>query len=305
MKMVDVTVLMSTYNGDKYIREQIDSVLAQKNCNIQLVVRDDGSTDDTLQILDEYKDLGKLTYYRGRNLGPAKSFLTMVKESPESDFYAFADQDDIWLPEKIKNAVESLLSMPCNLPVAYCANMIRVDTKNETLEKYMLPQNVRTDFDAIMTVSGKIFGCTMVFNKSMRDFIKNRTIPDYILMHDTWISMIASAYGTLIYDPTPQMRYRTHSDSVSYSKGNPLKNQIKKMFFGSNDVISQECKEFVLYFGEENLKRLDKWNICDLLLNYKTSFIKKLRLQLLVMKKDDLSLKLRIYRSVQIMFNKG
>ena len=104
----DITVLMSTYNGEKYLHEQIDSILRQQGVKVNLLVRDDGSTDNTLAILDKYQEEGLLTFYTGENLGPQRSFLHLLQQAPQSDYYAFADQDDIWLEDKLSTGIKQL-----------------------------------------------------------------------------------------------------------------------------------------------------------------------------------------------------
>ena len=99
---------MSTYNGEKYLREQIDSILGQRGVEVTLLVRDDGSSDATLSILDEYKSSGLLDYYCGSNLGPARSFMHLLQNAPASDFYAFSDQDDKWMDDKLLAAITSM-----------------------------------------------------------------------------------------------------------------------------------------------------------------------------------------------------
>ena len=101
-----VAVLMSTYNGEKYIREQIDSILEQSgNFDLDLWVRDDGSKDSTQQILQEYAQQRKLHWYTGENLGAAHSFIDLVRKCKGYDYYAFADQDDYWMTNKIQMGV--------------------------------------------------------------------------------------------------------------------------------------------------------------------------------------------------------
>ena len=108
--MEKVQILMSTYYGEKYLREQLDSIIKQTYPLINILIRDDGSSDGTLSILKEYA--GKydhVTYYEGENIGVIQSFLQLLKESDANvNYYAFADQDDVWLPEKIVRAVEKL-----------------------------------------------------------------------------------------------------------------------------------------------------------------------------------------------------
>ena len=100
--MENITVYMSTYNGEKFIREQIESIIYQKDVELYLVIRDDGSTDSTLDIIQEYSlKYPNIFVYAGENLGYANSFLTVLKEKGGTDYYAFADQDDIWEEDKL------------------------------------------------------------------------------------------------------------------------------------------------------------------------------------------------------------
>ena len=298
-----VTVLMSTYNGEKYIAQQIESILAQEECDISIIARDDGSSDSTLAILRQYEETGKLTFYTGDNLGPAKSFITLIMKAPESEYYAFADQDDVWLPEKIKSAIE-MMEKYSERPALYSSNMKRANSEMDIIAERALPNDVATDFESVMTVSGRLFGCTMVFNKKMADFVKACPMPGYIIMHDLWLAMIASAYDALIYDPVPYIKYRTHSSSVTFSKNIPLLKKIRSMFVGTKDQYSRQCGVFVEYMGENKLKELGHWEICELLLNYKKSILKKIRLQMIMLKKHDMSFKLRMHHCVQILFGK-
>ena len=110
-----VNVLISTYNGEKYIREQIESILAQSYPDIRIYVRDDGSKDDTAKILWEYSEKKLIRFVRGRNVGYGRSFGRLLRIAKEGDFWAFCDQDDIWLPDKVKWAVEWLEQQPADV----------------------------------------------------------------------------------------------------------------------------------------------------------------------------------------------
>ena len=102
-----VTVLLSTYNGHQHIKELVDSVLMQDSVDVKLQVRDDGSTDDTIDILRSYND-SRITVKKGENLKPALSFLTLLRECDDSDYYAYCDQDDYWYPNKLITAINEL-----------------------------------------------------------------------------------------------------------------------------------------------------------------------------------------------------
>ena len=134
---LEVCVLMATYNGEKYLREQVDSIIGQHNININLIVRDDGSTDSTINILSEYEEKGLLTYTKGANLGPARSFMELLKFSPISDYYAFSDQDDIWLPDKIKTAVD-MMKEDEEKPALYFCQTQLVDENLKKMENVVI-----------------------------------------------------------------------------------------------------------------------------------------------------------------------
>ena len=97
---------MSTYNGEKYLKEQIDSILSQEGVDVRLYIRDDGSSDRTTDILASYQEHKNVKIEKGNNLGFAKSFLTALDECDEADYYAFSDQDDVWEKDKLSTAME-------------------------------------------------------------------------------------------------------------------------------------------------------------------------------------------------------
>ena len=122
-----ICVMLSSYNGEKYIKEQIDSILAQKiDGEMILLVRDDGSTDETKQILNEYRSkYNNISWYTGDNLKAAKSFWDLVNSAPDADYYAFCDQDDVWYPDKLVRAINALEKEA--IPALYASNVVVVD----------------------------------------------------------------------------------------------------------------------------------------------------------------------------------
>ena len=131
--MKKVQVLMSTYNGQKYLEEQINSILNQENVEISLLVRDDESSDDTIKVLQELSQKNKnISYFTGKNMGPARSFMELVNKSSSADYYAFSDQDDVWDSKKIISAIEKLekIERPC----LYISALEIVDENLNTIE---------------------------------------------------------------------------------------------------------------------------------------------------------------------------
>lgn len=208
--MDKVTVLMSTYNGDLYLNDQINSILNQSNVKVDLLVRDDGSTDSTLNLLKKYQDEGKLKFFTGENLGPARSFLQLLSCTQESDYYAFSDQDDYWLPDKLSSAV-GLMQGFKDRPCLYFCQTKLVDKNLNPIEQIIIRPRLTFGEALVYQFVG---GCTMVLNAKMRDVV-NSYIPSYLYMHDVWIYDIAMAIGAkVLFDPIPHILYRQHGNNV-------------------------------------------------------------------------------------------
>lgn len=204
-----VIVLLSSFNGEKYITQQVDSILSQSDVDIQLLIRDDGSNDRTLEILKGYKD-GRIRISTGKNMGSTASFFRLIEEAGEADYYAFSDQDDVWDDDKLFIAISSLEKYKA-VPAIYSSNTRLVDQNlhfisNETL-------NPRTTLGSAI-VKNYVTGCTTVFNNELMQYLKkstNITVP----YHDWWANLVAlSVGGVSIYDVTPHMSYRQHANNV-------------------------------------------------------------------------------------------
>ncbi len=208
--MSKINVLLSSYNGQQYISELIDSILAQTNVDVDLLVRDDGSKDNTLQILNSYQYKHQLRYYQGENLRPALSFMQLLQDSSAADYYAFADQDDYWKPEKLSAGVTALEQYE-DIPALYF-------TRTQLTDADLNPI-AGSDINPYLTFGESLVyefipGCTMVFNKHLRDIV-NRYKPNYIPMHDVWIYCIALAVGAkIVFDKTSYILYRQHGNNT-------------------------------------------------------------------------------------------
>ena len=213
--MKKVQILMSTYNGEKYIKTQIDSILEQDYREIFLAIRDDGSTDHTVEILKQYEEKYKnISVKQEEIVGVILSFFELVQNADEnSDDYAFSDQDDKWLKHKISRAVECLEKEDRDIPLLYCSNKILVDKELNPIHseidytKEMFPSFGNALVQNICT------GCTCVFNKKLYESIKNN-IPNKIIMHDWWLYLVATAFGKVIYDKKSYILYRQHEGNV-------------------------------------------------------------------------------------------
>lgn len=269
--MKKVIVLMSTYNGEKYIKTQLDSILAQKGVEVQLVVRDDGSTDNTLKILQQYAQNGQLRYYTGPNLKSAKSFMDLLIHASKADFYAFSDQDDYWLPDKLLRGVKELEQISDqSMPSLYYSKPLLVDEDLRPLKKQMHMQSKYTFPQALFEIS--IAGCTLVFNNALLNLAR-RYIPTYVGMHDAWLGLLCLAVnGKLVYDSVPSIYYRQHVNNVC-GTGYSLKRRWIKRFrhlFKPETRLSDMLRDLMKGFGD--MMPAGNGSLCLKVINYQNGW---------------------------------
>ncbi len=270
-----ITVLMSTYNGEKYIEEQLESLLNQVGVDLNILIRDDGSTDNTIKILEKYQKNNKqIKWYANNHLGASKSFLDLLKNSPETEFYAFCDQDDVWDKDKLLQAISYLTKFPEDTPNLYYCGQRLVDKDLNFISNHYV-DNKRSDYTNFLI--SNVAGCTLVINKSLRDKVNMKT-PNFILMHDSWIFKICLALGGNYYvDPKPHLFYRQHgNNAVGLNKG--LKSKIRQMRrYINNFKIQKQVQELYYFYGKEMIKSYKEFCL-EIMNNNKKSFFKRLNL---------------------------
>lgn len=209
-----LAILMATYNGEKYLHAQIDSILKQEtDIPFDLIVRDDGSTDATLEILKSYKDKGVLDYYSEGNLGAAKGFIQLLRDNPGYDFYAYADQDDVWEQGKLQKGLKAVKGIAG--PAIYCTNAALVDSNLQSLGRNTHREVPTYNLVSILCLACCAQGCTSVFNSDLAKVIQTHDMPDVFIMHDSLVTCLCGLInGKIIYDHTPSMKYRMHSANV-------------------------------------------------------------------------------------------
>lgn len=235
-----VTILLSAYNGEKYLGEQLDSLIAQVGVKMKIIVRDDGSSDSTRDILNDYKDKGQLTWYSGENLGFAKSFIDLLLTSPDSDYYAFSDQDDVWMPEKLQIAVQTLESKEVLEPCLYFCNQYRW-RDGDILGKVRKHKPCFNRYDCM--VKNPAFGCTMVFNKSLVELIKMHS-PLFIYAHDYTVYQIAMLFGHVYYDHEAHINYRLHGNNEN-GAGDTFYDLWRTRFKALKKIIHDHNREYM------------------------------------------------------------
>ncbi|MGX6978295.1 glycosyltransferase family 2 protein [Vagococcus elongatus] len=227
---IRVAVLMSTYNGERYLQTQIDSILKQKGYfTLDLIVRDDGSTDGTLKILENYQNKGKLKYFEGKNLGPAQSFLDLLSKVQNYDYYAFSDQDDFWLEDKILRATNCLHRIEENKMKMYHSATTLTDKDLNIIED-MYMKKEKWDYVDFL-IRNNVTGCTLVISRELASLI-NDYRPKKIMMHDHWIALLCTVMnGELIYDKESRILYRQHENNVLGHKKNNYKKLLDNSIF--------------------------------------------------------------------------
>lgn len=280
--MDSIVVLMSTYNGDKYIDEQIASILNQKEVNVHLYIRDDGSTDDTVYILTKYKNMypRKIDLELGDNKGVKNSFAWLILNAPNSQYYAFADQDDIWDADKLYIAI-SMIKKKEKETVLYFCNQRCVDENNKN-EFIRLSKNNLQPYFMNTIFFNRYSGCTMVFDnnliKKMRKVLSSYE-GNVRVMHDIVCLVIAQLTGNTIYDSTAHMSFRRHEANVTeaveynnmglYKKINIIKRKINTLAkYKKICGIETEFLCKVLACLKENITEEDEKKI-QYFINYK------------------------------------
>ena len=199
-----VLVMMASYNGEKYIAEQIDSILAQEGVDVTLRICDDGSSDSTPAICESYAaEHGNVHFGVNKaNKGLAKNFMDMVYDDSACgyDYYAFSDQDDVWLPEKLVHAVGEIESKAHGGPALYYSDIenVRADLSGGVRE-YAPWGSCSHELVAALTVNWAS-GCTMVFNASLRSCILSYEPVAYDRIHDGWVHLVAIVSGSVVAD---------------------------------------------------------------------------------------------------------
>ena len=232
-----VDILLSTYNGALFIKDLIDSILCQTYSNWTLLIRDDGSDDETLDIVHEYKRLypDRFVIIKGckKNLGPSQSFGALI-ESSSAPFVALCDQDDVWLPEKLEQQMQIMLDRTdrfgSSVPLLVHSDLQVCDeTLNSLLDSLWRYQNIdplkMTDIRCLL-FQNCVTGCTILMNRRLADTAA--PIPESAIMFDWWIALLAQQQGHIITMSAPLVKYRQHDrNTVGAKKWGLITNLIR------------------------------------------------------------------------------
>ena len=267
-----ITVLLAVYNGEKYLKAQIDSLLNQTVKDIKIIIRDDGSTDNSPFIINEYCEkysqiVSKLS---GKATGSAKCNFAELLYNCDDDYIMFCDQDDVWLPQKIEKTLDAMKSAEGEnreIPVLVHSDLKVVDQDlNVISNSFFEFQRLNQDSITLpkLLVQNYVTGCTVMINRALAQICGE--VPKECIMHDWWLALVAQLFGKIICLKQPTMLYRQHSDNQVGAKASygialikrKLKtiNQVKNNYNATYLQADLLLKHYADSINEEQLKIL-------------------------------------------------
>ena len=248
-----IAVVMSVYNGEAHLVEQIESVLNQTDVDLTLFVRDDGSIDGSLDILSDYEKKGSIRLFRGSNVGVVPSFLSLIGlVSSEYNYIALCDQDDVWRPEKLSRALAVIEDRDQGIPQLYCSEYVFCDAGMNQVGPSKL-NRIGVNFDK-MLYENMVSGNTVMMNRALADAVIQGGV-EGVYCHDWWIALVATALGELTYDDYPSLYYRRTGSNVSPTGNSRLSllNYRIKTFFQRRQLtcITKQLEKLRHVYGDD------------------------------------------------------
>ena len=293
--MEKIDILLATYNGSKYLSEQIDSLINQTYKNINIIVRDDGSTDNTVEIIEEYEKKDsrvRLLSDNLGNLGFVRNFEELMKNST-SEYLMFSDQDDIWYNDKVEisyvrmKEVEYIYGKSC--PILVHTNSRIMNYENQSKKLFILKFSNNSLFENSF-FNFFVQGSTMIINK----FLKIESLPfsKEVYLHDRYLHLITEFIGVRSYIDVPTMDYRQHSNNEIGSSVNVIYKIKNKRYFNLKD------RELLIFLDNTYSAKLDeikkeKMDAYKLIVNNNISRFK--RLKICNKKKIPMNIKKKIF----------
>jgi len=284
-----ISILMATYNGERFIKEQIESLLEQTVSDYKLYISDDNSTDSTYEIAQGYarKHPEKIFVSQNENnLGGAKQNFIQMMITHIDEYIMLCDQDDVWLPGKIEKSLHKMKELEdchgISKPILIYTDLNVVDENlNVISTSYFKTEDINNEKKTLNKIVARNIttGCTVMYNRALADLIN--VTPEHMIMHDWWLTLIACAFGELgtIYEPT--ILYRQHSDNeigivkvktlshmlhklINYKEAKRVLNdtyaQAASLLKIYNDKLSNEQKEFLNKFCDiPNHNKINRW----------------------------------------------
>jgi glycosyltransferase involved in cell wall biosynthesis len=258
---------MSTYNGEKFLAEQLQSIADQTHQNWRVIISDDGSTDNTLAIAQQFQQKwgnDRLEIRQGPKQGFCQNFLSMACDTTiRADFYAFSDQDDVWMTNKLERAITYFNeNNESKLPRAYGGRTQIVDENLKPLgfsPEFTLPRSFRNAL--VQNIAG---GNTMMFNQAAKELLEKAGLQK-VVSHDWWLyQIVKGAGGIFYYDPEPSLLYRQHANAV-VGANSSFRARVDRIFFVYNGRFKNwNDLNYTALYNIRNLLTKDSQDILDI-----------------------------------------
>ena len=249
--MNKVTVVVTTYNGERFLAQQLHSLLMQTLMPAEIIICDDGSTDNTNQLIESFLPNPIIRYIRNESqLGVIQNFKKAVALATPGNYIALCDQDDIWLPQKLEKSAEALAAIEqAGKPAMIYSDLTLIDTEgnllNSSVNNETGQDKYRHCFETLL-FGNFVTGCTVLMNTEMKHYFA--TIPNNAhYQHDAWIALVAFTMGNISMLSQPYIQYRKHDQNVTFSKHNK-KNRIQRLanhlvsLFTTNDFLEEQIE---------------------------------------------------------------
>lgn len=260
-----INILLSTYNGEKFLVQQLDSIFNQTYQNFSLYIRDDGSSDSTVKLIESYfqehPSFAQKTFFiqnpQKINLGYMEAFWTLLDCCEKASYYAFCDQDDVWLKNKLQAGISFLEKEAVDIPLLYFSNYMFCDENLNPLHSSTTVPSFIHFKDVLFYTPA--FGFSIIINDTLRSLALQTTNRKSI-PHDGWVQKIAAAFGKIIYNKECTAYYRRHSNAVTSSNAH-IVSTLYNWF--NQDLLGTEMRKthFILHrFYQEYGNKLSPSN---------------------------------------------
>ena len=234
-----ISILLASYNGERYIIDQLESLINQTYQDFKVYISDDCSTDSTYSILEDYakRHADKIVIARNKtNAGGAKYNFIQMMFMHKDDYIMLCDQDDVWLPDKIEKTLFRMKDMEKvygkDAPLLVHTDLCVVDEELNVINP-SCKEAMNADFDKTrmnnLLIQNMIAGCTCMYNRALAEFIEDKS-PEYMVMHDWWLTLVAGAFGKIGHINNQTILYRQHGNNEIGAKDvRTLRYKIKKL----------------------------------------------------------------------------
>lgn len=273
-----IDIILATYNGEKYIAQQLLSLIGQTFNDWKCIIHDDGSTDRTVEIIKKFCAIDSRFIFIDDSVklkNPGKNFLHALSYS-SSDFICFCDQDDIWLESKLERLYNAISSQDnSEARAVFCNAHLWNSNTNEIWGRATLA--FPTDIESLLFLNCGIQGASSIFNKKMKNYLLIKT--GNLVMHDWYLTVFACTVGKISYLHENLMLYRQHGDNVTGNAIGSISDKFKNFFKNKKPLIDKKHYESLVAFYDvwkEKLNEQDSRNICRFIESVNKNFFQRL-----------------------------